>query len=342
MDTADTSSPPASPIDTVDRTQLTRGELRLVDELDDDGIALPGDPAMATAIVQELDHVRRPPLHEGRAALYGAFVVPPGREPTPAADLVEVIDLGSDIGPARRFADGRSTFLVRGLGRDVQLACFRRSVQFEADLVEIQERTGVAIVQRTMLGVPRLFTGEGVVEWNGRSWVVRPGARHLLDGLDRIVADAPRHVLEGILDLCVHWLSPARIGATVLYDFDPRHDDGPSLDLDAAIDAPRLSVLTRHHYPALFAALSQTDLATLVGPDGTVTRLGVGLRSSIESEQAVAQDRGMRHRSAARYTWDHHHTVAFVVSEDGPVTVFRLGRPAHICEATSAVDQRSS
>ena len=40
----------------------------------------------------------------------------------------------------------------------------------------------------------------------------------------------------------------------------------------------------------------------------------------------------MRHRSAARYTWDHDHTIALVVSEDGPVTVFREGRRIQICD----------
>ena len=101
--------------------------------------------------------------------------------------------------------------------------------------------------------------------------------------------------------------------------------------MGSSLAAPRLSVAARHHYPALFAVLMQTDLATLVADDGIVTRLGVGLRSSSESEAVVLPEGGMRHRSAARYTWDHHHTVAFVVSEDGPVTVFRQGRPVAEC-----------
>jgi DNA integrity scanning protein DisA with diadenylate cyclase activity len=223
---------------------------------------------------------------------------------------------------------------VRAPGRPLRLACFRRTVQYEADLVEVQRRTGVLIVQRTLLGVARVFGEHGVIEWNGRNWITRKNASHLLATVDAIVTEADRAVLQGILDLCVHWLSPSRIGATLLHDFDPRHDDAPSLDLDAAIAAPHLSVLTRHHYPALYAALRQTDLATIIGPDGAVDLLGVGLRSSLESEHAVPQEGGMRHRSAARYTWDHHHTVAFVVSEDGPVTVYRRGAPLQICTTT--------
>ena len=70
----------------------------------------------------------------------------------------------------------------------------------------------------------------------------------------------------------------------------------------------------------------------MIGPDGRVERRPTPSRSTTEAEQAVPQDRGMRHRSAARYTFDHAHTAAFVVSEDGPVTVFRHGRPVAICE----------
>lgn len=321
--------------------QLSRAEARLLDELDDDAITVPGEPAHVERVLQELDHVRRPPLHEGRTTVYGAFVLPPGRELIAGGDLVELLALPHEVEQSRRFADGRSTFLVRRPDGPPLLACFRRSIQYEADLVELQAATGASVIQRTVLGVPRLFTDHGVIEWNGRSWVNRPTAQVLLATIDRIVAGAPRRVLEGILDLCVHWLSPSRIGATILYDFDPRHDDGPSLDLDAAIETPALSVITRHHYPALFASLMQTDLATLVGPDGSVRNLGVGLRSSPESELAVAQERGMRHRSAARYTWDHHHTIAFVVSEDGPVTVFRQGTPVRICTGAAPSGLRS-
>ena len=78
-------------------------------------------------------------------------------------------------------------------------------------------------------------------------------------------------------------------------------------------------------------ALIALGLATLVSAEGDVGMLGVGLHSSVESESAIHIEEGMRHRSAARYTWDHHHTVAFVVSEDGPVTLFRHGTPIAVC-----------
>ncbi|MFK8026063.1 MAG: diadenylate cyclase [Ilumatobacter sp.] len=313
--------------------ELSRAHERLREELEDDGITLPGSPAEADLLLTELEYAWRPPIHENRSAVYGSFVIPSDRSLVEGDNLVELLELTMPIDQARRFSDGRSAFLVRRPDGSAELACFRRTVQYEADLVEIQRSTGATIVQRTVMGTTRLFTTTGVVEWNGRRWRLRPSARIYLPTARSAVPEAPVELLRGLLDIAVHWLSPAKIGATFLLDLEPKEHDDHGIDTSAALPSPNLSVLERHHYPALFAVLAQTDLATLVSAHGDVGRLGVGLRSSDESEHAIHIDAGMRHRSAARYTWDHDHTVAFVVSEDGPVTLFRHGEPIPVCTA---------
>ena len=50
------------------------------------------------------------------------------------------------------------------------------------------------------------------------------------------------------------------------------------------------------------------------------------LRPTRASEQAVPATKGTRHTAAARHTYDCPDTLAFVVSTDGPVTVFSDGR----------------
>lgn len=312
-------------------TELTRAHERLREELADANVALPGAPDEVDLLLTELEHAWRPPVFENRSLIYGSLVLPGERSLVKIDNLVELLDLEMPIEQARRFSDGRSAFVVRRADGSNQLACFRRTVQYEADLIDIEVATGAAIVQRTIMGVTRVFTPTGVVEWTGHRWTHRPSARVYLPAVRNAVPEASSGVLQGLLDLAVHWLSPARIGATFLVDIDPREEDDHGLDLSAALPSPSLSVLERHHYPALFAVLAQTDLATLVSVDGDVGMLGVGLRSSAASEAAIHLDAGMRHRSAARYTWDHEHTVAFVVSEDGPVTLFRRGNPIAVC-----------
>jgi hypothetical protein len=293
---------------------------------------LDADPALAAVILDELTYARRPPQFERRTPLYGSMVVPDDRSLVAAGELVDLVPLDDHpLDVARRLADGRSTFLAIHPSGGRQLAFFRRSVQYEADLVEIQADTGVHIVQRTpMLEVTRLFTGRATIEWAGYRWTARPNARATHDKLRPFLPAIRPAVLEGLLELALHWLSPGRVGATLVVPVT--HGDS-GLDIERATPVPRLSVTTRYHYPALFAALMQTDLATIVDGAGGVSHIGVGLYSSPEADAAIDIPRGMRHRSAARYTYDHPDSVAIVVSEDGPVTVFHRGVSLSECVA---------
>ena len=322
-----------------DAVELSRPARRLRSELADDGVVIDADPALTALILDELGYARRPPQFERRVPLYGSLIVPDDRSLVTAGELVDLIPIDDQPLPiARRFADGRSTYLAVHPSGQRQIAFFRRSVQYEADLVEIQADTGVFIVQRTpVMEVTRLFTGSATIEWAGYRWTARPNARATHEKLKPYLPRIAPAVLEGLLELALHWLSPGRVGATLVVPVG--HGDS-GLDLDRGIAVPALSVTARHHYPALFAALMQTDLATIVDSRGIVGHIGVGLYSSAEADAAVDTDRGMRHRSAARYTYDHPQSVAVVVSEDGPVTVFHRGRSLSECAAGLGSDVR--
>jgi len=317
--------------------ELSRAARRLKSELADDGIVLDLEPRLLAIVLDEIGYARRPPRFERRIPLYGSMIVPDDRSLISAGELVDLIPLdGTTLPMARRFADGRSSYLAINADGSRRLAAFRRSVQYEADLVEIQADTGVLIVQRTPVHeATRLFTSNATIEWSGYRWTARPNARAQQDLLRKYLPDVAPPVLTGMLELALHWLSPGRVGATLVM---PGPGDASGLDIEHGIAAPPLSVTTRHHYPALFAALMQTDLATVIDARGNVLHLGVGLNSSAEADAAVGTTRGMRHRSAARYTYDHHDSVAAVVSEDGPVTVFHQGRPLTKCQASLGAD----
>jgi hypothetical protein len=313
-------------VDRVDGSvALSRPARRLHSEMIDDGVDLDVEEAVLHIVLEELEYARRPPLFERRAPIYGSIVVPDDRSLIESGELVDLIPLDAmRLDVARRFADGRSTYLVRQPHRPLQLACFRRSVQYESDLVEIQADIGAIIVQRTaMAGVTRAFSDTGALEWAGYRWTNRPNARTQQEALQPFLPAVDKPVLAGLLELAIHWLSPARVGATLVLPGD--HAEA-GLDLEHSVVAPTLSVTTRYHYPALFAALMQTDLATIVAADGAVLRLAVGLRATPETGSTIDHARGMRHRSAAQYTFDQPGALAVVVSEDGPVTVFLRGR----------------
>jgi hypothetical protein len=320
----------------MDRPDLSRPARRLLSELADDDVVIEADDQLLPLVLDELEYARRPQQFERRTPLYGSIIVPADRSLIEAGELVDLIplDVVSDD-EARRFADGRSVFVAVNHDGTRLLACFRRSVQYEADMVEIQSDTGAFIVQRTpVLGVTRLFTESATVEWAGYRWTSRPNARAQHELLAPFLPGIAPAVLGGLLELAVHWLSPGRVGATLVV---PVTHGASGLDLARAIPTPGLEVTARHHYPALLAALMQTDLATIVDGAGVAHDIGVGLHWSSEAEQAVDVAGGMRHRSAARYTFDHRDAVAIVVSEDGPVTVFHHGKPLSQCAASLAM-----
>jgi DNA integrity scanning protein DisA with diadenylate cyclase activity len=64
----------------------------------------------------------------------------------------------------------------------------------------------------------------------------------------------------------------------------------------------------------------------LVGRGGQLLAVNVILLSEKASEEAVPPMKGTRHTSAARHTYDCPDVLAFVVSADGPVTVFNDGK----------------
>jgi len=306
----------------------TRSQRRLADELDEHGIALPGDERIAALVLEELDYARRAPMFEGRRPIFGALVVDDPEVLHRWGDAsVELLDATCELDDARTYSDGRSTYLVRS-ARDPEgttIACFDRALQYEADLVQLQEATGALIIQRTpVLGVSRLFLDDSVVGWNGRSWASRATARTLFPAVERHVPGLAREVVEGVVSLAIHWLAPARAGATlVVHDPDADQD---RLDMASAVPGPGLNVTNRRHYPPLLSALQQRDLATLVDPDGEVRAVGVALRASRAALEAVANDQGMRHRSAQRWSFDHPESLVVVVSADGPVSVYIAGR----------------
>ena len=313
-------------MDDVTDELLSGSARRLAEELEEDGVKLDEHDSVRDLLLDELDYARRIPMFEGRRPLYGSFSMPPGMSITTAGGIADLVPLdGLPREMARTFADGRSAFVVNRHDDSPVLVCFDRPVQYEAELVQLQEVTGARIVQRTlMFGQVRLFAERRVISWDGQTWTDRPTAAALLTTLRQCAPDLDPAVAHGLLDLAVHWLSPARIGATIVV-----HEEGfqwASMDVATKFHAPKLSIQNRQHFPALFASLQQHDLATLVTADGSVEYLGVGLRSSAEAERNVDSDRGMRHRSAQRFSYDHPSTTIAVVSDNGPVTIFRGGR----------------
>src|SRR5262249_52809054 len=142
----------------------------------------------------------------------------------------------------------------------------------------------------------------------------------------QMVPSADPRVVRKLLELTHHRISPARIGATILY----RHGDpGGTVrgrDTGVVLNTIGVSVLDDAEHSMLVHLARYHDGALLVGRDGRLEAVNVIMRPSAASERAVMPMKGTRHTSAARHSHDCPDVLAFVVSTDGPVTVFSGGR----------------
>jgi hypothetical protein len=78
--------------------------------------------------------------------------------------------------------------------------------------------------------------------------------------------------------------------------------------------------------PLILHQAKYRDGAIVVDSNGRLLSVNVMLRPSRASDLFVPAHTGTRHTSAARHTYDRPDVLAFVVSTDGPVTVFSDGK----------------
>ena len=299
---------------------------RLRQELVDEQVWIPADPDLADALLAELDYARHPHAHEGVAPRYGALVV----ADAPRVDVVRSLNLvdvgGVPLAVARRLADGRSSFIVRMLGRNDRLLCFDRTHEHESSVVHLVTATGAFAVQRLGRGWVRLTTPQGVATWDGIRWAQKLLSPHIVERITPMLLDADPDVLANLVELCNHWLGAGRIGTAIVWRLDGDAHQLDGLGFRSSVDIPPLDLTNRSHLAPLLNALSQYDRAALVDGDGHVTTVGVHLQTSEQSRRDIPPFRGTRHTSALRFSADAPNAAVFVVSSNGTLSIAWRGQ----------------
>lgn len=305
--------------------QLQQRVARLRAELHEElGLVLPDEA------LEELAFTRYSAPHEGKRSAYGAVVGPfdqeqgrPSHPPLPS--LAGFLDSGRPIEVLRLYADGRTSFVMRRPGGEPTLGIDPAWRGDEATLAAYANRTQTVVLQRLASGRIRIFDGVRVCSEEGGSWLSRPTAASYFEQLAPHLSPDAHPVARTILDLCVHTLSPAGHGATVVWFPDGQEPSGPFLDDSVAATPPALSAAQPDHAAAIGHALGQLDRAVLLDAAGRLVRANITLSSRPEDAN-LGFTGGTRHNSAGRYSAADERGVVFVVSADGPVTVLRAGQ----------------
>lgn len=313
--------PKPSPFPSRGRVRRLREEL---DELDPSLLETFEDPA---AFLEELSYAIRPPMHERRIPSFGAIVEPATtsvnweKKTSSRVAHRNVEDL--DDGVVRRFADGITSFVIRGTEGVNDLVVFDRSVGSERDLAIVAEAAGATVVQRHPSGAVRAAGTFGVLRMVELDWQLEPPVSRWLDVATCAIRPADVGIMQDLLRFAIHDVAARHVGATFVITPDgrlrgraeKRYGRPPAFRIDQPSDlAP------------LYHILGQMDGAAVFDHAGVLRALGVRLIPSAVAEKDVMSFRGTRHTSALRYSYDDPTAALIVVSEDGPVSVMRAGK----------------
>ena len=227
----------------------------------------------------------------------------------------------------RSLADGRHSLLLVVPGHAPRLLLLHDAIETDQDYASHAIWVDGVIVANDGSGVVRIVTSSSVTFVEGRHWTTKNLVYEAAEDVVQVVPAADPDVVRRLLELTHHRISPKRVGATLLYALTAdvqletnRRTEGIS------VAALGLSVRNEREHSMFVHQARYRDGALLVGRDGILLAVNVIMRPSRASEHAVAAMKGTRHTSAARHTYDCPDLLAFVVSTDGPVTVFSDGR----------------
>lgn len=276
------------------------------------------------AVLIELGYALSPAIHEGKLRPYGFIVINSPDSPInksipqqPRFSLTE----------ARMVADGCHCFSIFKEGKFRGVLPLEKSVENELQLVQFQQELKAIICTTDANGVTKIFCEEGILIHQYRRWQRKPSIKRELEIICQCVPQVNHQILKNILQFCFHDLSPRKIGSTIVWclrDITPeemenmRHQFDIREKIEAKIGETVQTAILRH-------ILTHTDGAAIISPEGIIVGVGAQLKYSDKSKRIVKGYSGTRHTSAKRFSYDLAKVIVFVVSSDGPVTVYSDG-----------------
>jgi len=275
-------------------------------------------------VASELARCLDPVVHEHDIRPYGAIVAREAPHLERLGRIVDTTGLSREV--IRSLADGRHSLVLVVKGLAPQLLLLHERMDTDQDYASHAVWVDGVIICNDGSGIVRIVTDSSVTMVEGRRWIAKDLVFEAADDIVQVVPAADGEVVRRLLELSHHRISPNKFGATLLYLLTAQPVTLRCRDEGVDVTTLNLSVLNAADEPLLLHQARYRDGALLVGRDGRLLAVNVILRPTRASEQAVSVIKGTRHTSAARHTYDCPDTLAFVVSTDGPVTVFCDGQ----------------
>jgi len=296
----------------------------LADELQQNKIAIHTPELLEyPAILSELSYALSPILHEGKLQPYGFIVINKNNPPVIKSTCDKLF---VDLSKARKVANGCHSFSVfkEGLFKGVFFPEY--AAYTELQLVQLQQELKAVICTTDAYGVTKLFCNAGIFIHQHRSWQKKPSVNLAMQSIYHCAPQVNLETLKNLLEFCFHDLSPRKIGATLVWCLqEPNVEEMENMNpnfvlqqIDTRVGSDRSVAVLRH-------LLTYTDGAAILDSQGKALGVGAQLKYSQTSKHLIEARSGTRHTSAQRFSYDFAKGIVFVVSSDGPVTVFSDG-----------------
>jgi hypothetical protein len=274
---------------------------------------------LKSILAPEVSRCFSPPVHEGQRRPYGAVIA---RDDDPG-HFGSLLAIG-DPEEFRGAADGVNTLAYCVKGQSLRLLRLEVPLDSQDDCSALASWVDGVITRVDSNGMIWIVSSEAVTTIDGMSGWTRPATDEIVPVLNQLTPTADLGALNAMARLVYSHLSPRRVGSTLLYTLtdldDPVHQT-PGVPMTAL----GLDVRKRPDWAVIEHELRHSDGALLVERDGRLLRKGVILAPTQAAQTRVQTEGGTRHNSACRHTYDRPDLLAFVVSADGPVSVFSDG-----------------
>jgi len=277
------------------------------------------EPEISSELARCLD----PFVHEQDVRPYGAIVCRDMPHLSRFGRILDTNGLPPEI--VRSLADGRNSLVLAVKGRPPQLLLLAEPIDTDQDYASHAMWVDGIIIANDEHAVVRIVTDSSITLVQGRRWIAKDLVFEAAEDVLQVAPAADPIVVRRLLELCHHRISAGGVGATIVYLLTDREDGGRRRDTGIRLSPLGLSVLNEDEEPLLTHQAKYRDGAMVVARDGRLLAVNVILRPSRASERELPANKGTRHTSAARHTYDCPDVLAFVVSADGPVTVFSDG-----------------
>ena len=274
---------------------------------------------LKSILAPEVSRCFEPPVHEGQRSPYGALIArddDPGESDT----LLQI----SDLEELRRAANGVNTVAYCVKGQPLRLLRLKKPLDSQENCCRLAAFVDGVVTRVDSSGMIWVVSGEAVTTIDHNNGWTRPAIDGIVPVLNHLAPTAEGPTLDSLVRLVYSHLSPTKVGTTLLYSLTDL-DETIHQNSGTPIEELKLNVRNRADWSVIEHESRHADGAVIVERTGQVPRKGVILTPTPAASAREQTSGGTRHNSACRHTYDRPDLLAFVVSADGPVSVFSDG-----------------